>query len=150
MSDDIEEVITNADVLVVAVPSAFVKAAFEHLPKDVFQNKKIVSAIKGILPDCNDLLNDYLGKIFRSTSKIILLFSVLVMPKKLRLKSSPILHFQVLMKGQQPPLQSISIHRISTPSSTTILLVCNTPLCLKTFMRWAQALHMDFSTAIIF
>lgn len=64
MSDDIEEVIINADALVVAVPSAFVKAAFEHLPKDIFQDKKIVSAIKGILPDCNDLLNDYLGKYF--------------------------------------------------------------------------------------
>ncbi len=64
MNDDVKQVIKNADVLIVAVPSAFVKNAFEHLPKDVFANKKIVSAIKGILPDCNDLLNDYLYKEF--------------------------------------------------------------------------------------
>ena len=30
------------------------------LPKNIFQNKKIISAIKGILPEQNLLLNDYL------------------------------------------------------------------------------------------
>ena len=64
MSDDVQWVIDNADVLIVAVPSAFVKKAFEQLPKDVFVSKKIVSAIKGILPDGNELLNDYLYKDF--------------------------------------------------------------------------------------
>ena len=60
LSDDVQQVIQNSDVLIVAVPSAFVKQAFENLPKNSFEGKKIVSAIKGILPDCNDLLNDYL------------------------------------------------------------------------------------------
>ena len=64
MSNDVQKVIDNADVLIVAVPSAFVKKAFEQLPKDVFASKKIVSAIKGILPDGNELLNDYLYKDF--------------------------------------------------------------------------------------
>lgn len=58
--NDIREVVRLSDVLVIAVPSAFVKAALEGLPKNSFQGKKTVSAIKGILPDCNDLLNDYL------------------------------------------------------------------------------------------
>ena len=60
MSEVVQKIIENSDVLVVAVPSAFIKEAFEHLPKNAFDNKKIISAIKGILPDCNDLLNDYL------------------------------------------------------------------------------------------
>lgn len=64
MSSNILEVISNADVLVVAVPSAYVKAAFAGLPKHIFANKKVISAVKGILPDCNELLNDYLIKEF--------------------------------------------------------------------------------------
>ncbi|WP_207492225.1 NAD(P)H-dependent glycerol-3-phosphate dehydrogenase [Aridibaculum aurantiacum] len=60
----IEEVVANADVLVVAIPSAYVEEAFENLPKDIFKGKKIVSAIKGILPGCNKLLNHYLEERF--------------------------------------------------------------------------------------
>lgn len=62
--DRIEEVITHSDVLVIAVPSAYIEVALENLPSDCFKSKKIISAIKGILPSCNDLLNDYLYKKF--------------------------------------------------------------------------------------
>jgi glycerol-3-phosphate dehydrogenase (NAD(P)+) len=58
--DRIEEVISNSDVLVIAVPSAYIETALSELPKDCFKGKKIISAIKGILPSCNQLLNDYL------------------------------------------------------------------------------------------
>lgn len=64
LNEDIEEVIKASDVLVIAVPSAFIESAFEALPADIFKDKKVVSAIKGILPSCNDLLNDYLSKKF--------------------------------------------------------------------------------------
>ncbi len=57
--NDIKTVFEKSDVIIVAVPSAFVKNAFEGLSGKDFQNKKIVSAIKGILPDCNELLYDY-------------------------------------------------------------------------------------------
>lgn len=59
-----EEVINAADVILVAIPSAFVEDALERLPRDIFRGKKIVSAIKGILPGCNNLLNDYLEQNF--------------------------------------------------------------------------------------
>lgn len=65
MSDDVQQIIQNSDVLIVAVPSAFVKPAFAGIPENIFRNKKIVSAIKGILPDCNELLNDYLVEKFK-------------------------------------------------------------------------------------
>ncbi len=64
MSDDVQTVINKSDVIIVAVPSAFVKEALQALPDNVFQGKKIVSAIKGILPQNNELLNDYLYKNF--------------------------------------------------------------------------------------
>lgn len=60
LSTDIVEVINKSEVLVIAVPSAYVESALQDLPKNIFDGKKIVSAIKGILPTCNQLLNDYL------------------------------------------------------------------------------------------
>jgi glycerol-3-phosphate dehydrogenase (NAD(P)+) len=64
LSNNIIEVVDQSDTLVIAVPSAFVLAALSSLPKDAFIGKQIVSAIKGILPDTNELLNDYLLKEF--------------------------------------------------------------------------------------
>lgn len=64
MSSSIEYVIENSDVLVIAVPSAYVKDAFDGLHKEVFANKKIVSAIKGILPETNQLLHEFLAENF--------------------------------------------------------------------------------------
>lgn len=61
---DPTEVIENADTIVIAVPSAFAMDALQHLDKKVFDNKKIVSAIKGIIPANNLLLNDYLKESF--------------------------------------------------------------------------------------
>jgi glycerol-3-phosphate dehydrogenase (NAD(P)+) len=63
-NENIAEVISASEVLVFAVPSAFVESALENLPRNVFRKKKIVSAIKGILPSCNYLLNDYLYEKF--------------------------------------------------------------------------------------
>ena len=64
LKDNIAEVIVASDVLVIAVPSAFVENALEGLPPDIFKGKKVMSAIKGILPSCNQLLNDYLQQKF--------------------------------------------------------------------------------------
>ena len=60
MSSNVAEVIQHADVVIIAVPSAFVKQTLDGLPKDIFNSKKIISAVKGILPDCNELVNDFL------------------------------------------------------------------------------------------
>jgi glycerol-3-phosphate dehydrogenase (NAD(P)+) len=65
MSSDIAEVVSKSDVLVVAVPSAFVEDALSILPGNALQGKKIVSAIKGILPSSNELLNVFLAKKFQ-------------------------------------------------------------------------------------
>lgn len=64
LSTDIAEVIKNSDCILIAVPSAFVANALANLDKNIFKGKEIVSAIKGILPDENLLLNDYLKQQF--------------------------------------------------------------------------------------
>lgn len=64
MSDDITKVVRNADVLVIAVPSAYVEQSLAPLQKDDWTGKKVVSAIKGLLPKKNILLNYYLQEQF--------------------------------------------------------------------------------------
>src|SRR6195952_1748906 len=61
---DIEKIIADSDCVVVAMPSAYVASAFASLPATAFINKKIISAVKGILPQQNLLLNDYLDQYF--------------------------------------------------------------------------------------
>ena len=63
-TSNVEEVIKNSDCIVVAVPSAYVVNTLGQLDKNIFEGKKIISAIKGILPEQNLLLNDYLKQEF--------------------------------------------------------------------------------------
>ena len=58
------EVIKNSDCIIIAVPSAYADDALAGLDKNIFEGKKIISAIKGILPENNLLLNDYLKNEF--------------------------------------------------------------------------------------
>lgn len=58
------EVINNSDCIVMAVPSAYTIDVLRQLDKNIFAGKKIISAIKGILPEQNVLLNDFLQKEF--------------------------------------------------------------------------------------
>ena len=60
LSNNIAEVVEKSDVLVIGVPSAYAEQVLQQLPANAFEGKKIVSAIKGILPTDNQLLNEYL------------------------------------------------------------------------------------------
>ncbi len=59
-TNDLNAMLQNCDTVIVAVPSAYVQKVVEQVDKSVWQQKNIISAIKGILPDTNLLLNDYL------------------------------------------------------------------------------------------
>lgn len=60
LNDNLLDVVAASDVLVIAVPSAFVEEIVERIPVELLLNKKIISAVKGILPQSNQLLNEYL------------------------------------------------------------------------------------------
>ena len=60
LTTDPREVIANSDCIIIAIPSAYAEEALKDLDKNIFKDKKIISAIKGILPGKNLLLNDYL------------------------------------------------------------------------------------------
>lgn len=61
---DIKEVIAKSDCIVVAIPSAYALETLQKAGSDAFKGKKVISAIKGILPENNLLLNEYLAKEF--------------------------------------------------------------------------------------
>lgn len=60
LTTDAEEVIRLSDIILIVIPSAYTIEALSNLPRNIFEGKKILSAIKGILPGENLLLNDYL------------------------------------------------------------------------------------------
>ncbi|MFC5270262.1 NAD(P)H-dependent glycerol-3-phosphate dehydrogenase [Adhaeribacter terreus] len=61
-SVDLEAVVKAADWVILAVPGAFVQNAIASLPKTAFEGKVMVSAIKGMIPNENCLITDYLEK----------------------------------------------------------------------------------------
>ena len=75
LTTDIEKVIADSEVIIIAIPSAYVGDVLLALPKNIFENKKVLSAVKGILPADNDLLNHFLEKNF--TFKIENYFALL-------------------------------------------------------------------------
>ncbi len=64
LSDSVRDVVAASDCLVMAVPSAYISATLGELDKSALTGKKVVSAIKGILPEQNLLLNEYLSREF--------------------------------------------------------------------------------------
>ncbi|HUQ96095.1 MAG TPA: NAD(P)H-dependent glycerol-3-phosphate dehydrogenase [Chitinophagaceae bacterium] len=64
LSSDVAEVIAKSDVVVLAVPSAYIEEVLKPLPRNAFAGKKILSAIKGIVPGPDVLLNEYLNQHF--------------------------------------------------------------------------------------
>ncbi len=61
---DVEACIKNADIIILAVPSAFCHATIKDIPKELLANKTIFSAIKGIIPQYNLIVGEYLHKQF--------------------------------------------------------------------------------------
>jgi len=62
--DDINIVVKESDVIILAVPSSYIQEVLEKVNKKDLKNKKIISAIKGIVPGPDVLLNDYLQQHF--------------------------------------------------------------------------------------
>ena len=63
-SDDITKVVSDADIIIIAVPSIHIENSIASLHAQALQGKKVVSAVKGVLPKINLLLNEYLAQKF--------------------------------------------------------------------------------------
>ena len=61
---DIAAVVADSDIVVVAVPSAYIEETLAPLAADAFRGKWVVSAVKGMLPETNILLNEWFDRRF--------------------------------------------------------------------------------------
>lgn len=57
---NLAETLAASDYIVLAVPAAFLKTALSGLPADALKGKKVFSAIKGIVPENNKIVGDFL------------------------------------------------------------------------------------------
>ncbi|MBL7728966.1 MAG: NAD(P)-binding domain-containing protein, partial [Dinghuibacter sp.] len=64
LSSNLNEVVQASDVVIVAIPSAYIPEALAHCDKTIFAGKKILSAVKGIIRNGNLLVNEYLEQQF--------------------------------------------------------------------------------------
>ena len=60
LSDDIHQVVADAGTLVIAVPSAFLKRTLDQLDRSELEGRKLFSAVKGIVPETNQIVGEYL------------------------------------------------------------------------------------------
>ncbi|HEY8396635.1 MAG TPA: NAD(P)H-dependent glycerol-3-phosphate dehydrogenase [Flavihumibacter sp.] len=58
------EMVPNCDVIIIAVPSAYIGETFSVLDEKVLEGKLVISAVKGMMPDQNILLNEWLANRF--------------------------------------------------------------------------------------
>jgi len=62
ISDNISDIIEKAEYIILNVPAAFLKATLEGITPEQLKGKKIISAIKGIVPDENLIIGEFLNQ----------------------------------------------------------------------------------------
>ena len=62
MHSDIRNVISATSCLLLAMPSAYVHDACKDLDHDIMKGRQLISAVKGILPENNLLVNEYFNR----------------------------------------------------------------------------------------
>ena len=75
ISNEIGEIIKSADYIILNVPAAFLKETLRHVTPEMFAGKKIVSAIKGIVPDENQIIGEFIHEKFNVPLTDILVIS---------------------------------------------------------------------------
>jgi glycerol-3-phosphate dehydrogenase (NAD(P)+) len=64
MDNDVQTIVDASNLLIMAVPSAYIEEVLANIKKGSLKDKKILSAIKGLIPGQDVLLNDYVEKHF--------------------------------------------------------------------------------------
>ena len=63
-SDDVVEVVKQSTIIIMAVPSIHIESVLQAVPSDLLKEKKVISAIKGVMPKYNILLHEFLEQKF--------------------------------------------------------------------------------------
>lgn len=62
---NIEKAIKDSDTIIVAIPSPYVKQYFRRIWNSTFKGKFVISALKGIIPNDNMVMSEYLADSFK-------------------------------------------------------------------------------------
>lgn len=62
VSTDLKEIIGQSEVLIIATPSAYLYDLFSSFPKQLLKGKHIFSAVKGIIPEVNEIPGQFFVK----------------------------------------------------------------------------------------
>ena len=62
---DLQKIVDASDIIVVAVPSAFLAQAFDGVVIKGIENKTIISAVKGVIPEYNQIPAEYFNINFK-------------------------------------------------------------------------------------
>jgi len=65
ISTDLKALVANADFVLLNVPAAFLKNALQEITPADLAGKKLISAIKGIVPDENLIIGEFLHKYYQ-------------------------------------------------------------------------------------
>ena len=64
VSTDLQKTVDNSDIVIVAVPSAFLAQAFDGIEILGIKDKVIISAVKGVVPEYNQIPAEYFNENF--------------------------------------------------------------------------------------
>ena len=75
LSTDLKQIISKSDNILLNVPAAFLKDALKDIEPDDFKGKKVISAIKGIVPDENMIVGEFLNQHYQIPFEDIIVVS---------------------------------------------------------------------------
>lgn len=75
ISSDVKSIISSADYIILNVPAAFLKECLADISAEDLAGKIIVSAIKGIVPDENQIIGEFLQEKYQVPIENILVIS---------------------------------------------------------------------------
>lgn len=75
ISNNLEYVLSNSDMVLLNVPAAFLKQVLSSVDPAAFKNKKIISAIKGFVPDENMIVGEFMNKCYHIPFEDIVVLS---------------------------------------------------------------------------
>jgi glycerol-3-phosphate dehydrogenase (NAD(P)+) len=65
ISSNLESIISNTEIVIIATPAAFLTKTFENLPTELWKNKTVFSAVKGIIPETNLIPAEFIHRTFQ-------------------------------------------------------------------------------------
>ncbi|MBP5540357.1 MAG: glycerol-3-phosphate dehydrogenase [Bacteroidales bacterium] len=65
LTDDINEVLSNCEYVYLVVPTAYLHKALSGADPALLRSRNLISAIKGFVPECDEIVTDYLQHTFQ-------------------------------------------------------------------------------------